>query len=76
MEDQKLSIPTELLPVDYRNTVGEKFNIKPDTVGRIAAGTRKNTEVFDFLLELAEEGKKQELDRLERLKKLHPPLAI
>jgi len=71
MNEQQLTIPTEFLPADYRTIVAEKFNIKPDTVGKIASGKRKNAEVFDYMLSMAEDGKQQEATRLQRLENLN-----
>lgn len=76
MEDiNKLIIPTEYLPANWRNTVAEKFNIKPNMVGKVANGTRNNTMVFDYLLELAEKGRQDELLRLKRLDKINQPVT-
>ena len=69
------TIATEWLPADYQKTTAEKFGIQPDTVGRIARGTRKNPEVFDFLLDLAEQGKTKHLKQLKRAESLKTPIA-
>jgi hypothetical protein len=80
MEDaNKLTIPTNYLPANWRNTVADEFKIKPSMVGKVANGTRKNDQVFDHLLMLAEKGKAEhdaaEKLRLDRLKQLQTQTA-
>lgn len=71
-------IPTTYFPDDWREKGAEKFNCSANQIERVvyglAAVNKKNTEIFDFMLSMAESGKKlaeqKELDINNRLKAL------
>jgi len=77
MEDVKnLAIKTEYLPKNWPVEVGEKFGLKPNTIRKIAKGTRKKPEVFDHLLELAKVGLAAKSEREEKLSQMVDVLQI
>lgn len=65
-----LKIPTEFLPKDWRENASKQFKLAVSTIEKTAYGKRKNLDVFDYLLQLAEAGKADAVARQERLKAL------
>ena len=64
--DQTLKIPTQTLPKGWKQKGAEQFGISESMVEKVVWGVKKNAEVFDYMLGLAE----QEKNRLAEEKKL------
>lgn len=68
--EQKMKIPTEYLPKGWKKAGAELFGLEEETIRKIVTGQRNNKEVFGYFLELARQGKAEELSRIEALNQL------
>lgn len=55
------TIPPSKLPKGWRKKAAEEFGVSEATIYGVAAGIRSNVEIFQFLLDLAEEKKQKDL---------------
>jgi hypothetical protein len=59
MKNIALTIPTDTLPKGWRQTGAEKFNVSVSTIEKVVFGMRKNAEIFNYMVDLAEEETKR-----------------
>lgn len=69
--ESKISIPTTYLPDDWREQGMTKFSCGKTKVERIVYGlsalTKKSIPIFNFYVELAEEGKRKHTQLVEKM---------
>lgn len=66
-ESTKTNIPPSLLPKGWKAKAANEFKISEAQVYAVAAGLRNNEEVFQYLLDVAEQKKQKNAQVEERL---------